>query len=137
MTSMAILIKNGSYNDFMTLSLIASGAIASDMEVKIFAMNDAVWALQRDRVGKDLQVKSNFPEFTDVLTQSMSEGKVTPWWDLLADLKELGDLTITVCALIADVAKLEENNFHDLVDDIAGVANFALDVDESDFVIAL
>ena len=121
----------------MTLSLIASGAIASDMEVKIFAMNDAVWALQRDRVGKDLQVKSNFPEFTDVLTQSMSEGKVTPWWDLLADLKELGDLTITVCALIADVAKLEENNFHDLVDDIAGVANFALDVDESDFVIAL
>ena len=46
MTVISILIKNGTYNDFMTLSLISSGAVAADMEVRIFAMNDAVWALR-------------------------------------------------------------------------------------------
>jgi len=134
---MSILLKSGSYTDFMTMSLIASGAIASDHEVRVFAMNDAVWALQQDRVGKDTEIHTNYSDFSEVISKSLTEGKVNHWWDLLKDLKEIGDLTITVCALVADLAKLEENNFHELVDDIAGVATFALDVDESDYVITI
>jgi len=134
---LTMLIKNGTYNDFMTLALIASGAIASDMEVRIFAMNDAVWALRKDMVGQDTIVSSHIPEYADKLSSALNEGKVIPWWELLTDLKEFGDLTITACALVADVVDLEKDDFHDLVDEIAGVANFAADVDISHNVISI
>lgn len=134
---LSILIKSGTYNDFMTMALIASGAVASDFEVRIFAMNDAVWALRKDMVGFDTVVHSNFPPYIDALADSIEDGKVAPWWELLNDLKEMGDLTITVCALVADVVGLEKDHFHELVDEIAGVANFAADLDESDHVITL
>ncbi|MHA2277497.1 MAG: hypothetical protein ACXAC2_17095, partial [Candidatus Kariarchaeaceae archaeon] len=124
-------------NDFMTLSLIASGAVAADMEVKIFAMNDAVWALRKDMVGTDTTVHSHYPSFASEITKSMSEGKIIPWWELMADLKEMGEITITACALVADVAMIEQDDFHELVDDIAGVANFAADIDDSDFVLSI
>ncbi|MHA2101035.1 MAG: hypothetical protein ACW99A_20360 [Candidatus Kariarchaeaceae archaeon] len=137
MTVLTILIKNGKYNDFMTLSLIASGAVAADMEVKIFAMNDAVWALRKDMVGTDTTVHSHYPSFASEITKSMSEGKIIPWWELMADLKEMGEITITACALVADVAMIEQDDFHELVDDIAGVANFAADIDDSDFVLSI
>ncbi|MFV2015095.1 MAG: DsrE family protein [Candidatus Heimdallarchaeota archaeon] len=137
MTVLSILIKNGKYNDFMTMSLIASGAIASDMEVRIFAMNDAVWALRKDIVGIDTTVHSHFPSFASEITKSVSDGKIIPWWELLADLKEMGDLKITVCALIADVALIKKEDFHELVDEIAGVANFAADINDSDFVLSI
>lgn len=134
---LSILIRGGTYNDFMTLALIASGAIASDFEVRIFAMNDAVWGLRKDIVGTDTEVHSHFPKYTGQLADAVKDGKIVPWWDLLADLKELGELTITACALVADVVELSEDDFHELVDEVAGVANFAADIDESDHVLTI
>lgn len=132
-----ILMKNGKYNDFMLLSLITSGAVASDMEVRIFAMGESVWALKQEIVGTDATCHSHFPSYSEQISKSISEEKIVPWWELMAELKEMGDVTITVCALIADVAQLKKEDFHELVDDITGVANFAADIDESDFTLSI
>lgn len=137
MTQITILIKNGTFNDFQTLALVTSGFIVSDFEVKIFAMNDAVYALKKDQVGTDTKVLSQFNEFSSKFSESVNSGKAIPWWKLLADLKELGEITITVCALVADIVGLEKEDFHELVDEVAGVANFAADVDDSDFVLTI
>lgn len=137
MTQITILIKNGTFNDFQTLALVTSGFIVSDFEVKIFAMNDAVYALKKDQVGKDMIVHSTYPEFSSKFSESVISGKAIPWWKLLADLKELGEITITVCALVADIVGLEKEDFHELVDEVAGVANFAADVDDSDFILTI
>jgi len=134
---LSILIKKGTYNDFMTLALLASGAIANDMEVRIFAMNDAVWALKKENVGTDTIVVSHNNDYAHLLSDALNEGKIIPWWELLRDLKDFGDLTITVCGLVADVLELGKDDFHPLVDDIAGVASFAADVEESTNVITL
>ena len=134
---MSILVKSGTYNDFMTAALIASGAIASDFEVRMFCMNDAVWGLRKDVVGKDTLIQSHLPAYSEKLSDSLNEGKVVPWWDLLAQLKEFGDITITVCALVADVLELKKEDFHELVDEVAGVASFAADVDDSDSVVTV
>ena len=137
MTVLTILIKSGTYNDMTTLALITSGAIAMDFEVRIFAMNDAVWAMRKDVIGQDTMIHSHFPEFSGKLADALNSGKLTPWWGLLEDLKDFGDLTINVCALVADVVGLEKEDFADIVDGIAGVAQFAADVDDSDFVLSI
>ncbi len=137
MTIINVLIKSGTFNDFTTLALLTSGFVASDFEVRIFAMNDAVYALKKDQVGTDTVVRSHYGEFSEKFSESLNSGKAIPWWKLLSDMKEFGEITITVCALVADVVGLEKEDFHELVDDIAGVANFAADVDDSDFTITL
>ena len=137
MTILTILIKSGTYNDFTTLALVTSGAIAVDFEVRIFAMNDAVWALRKDVIGHDTMIHSHFPEFSEKLAEASNVGKLVPWWSLLEDLKDFGELTINVCALVADITGLEKEDFAPIVDGIAGVAHFAADVDDSDFVISI
>jgi peroxiredoxin family protein len=133
----SILIKSGNLTDFQTLALLASGFISSDFSVKIFAMNDAVSALTKENVGTDTVVRSNNQEFASKFSDALSDGKAIPWWKLLADLKEFGEITITVCALVADVIGLEKEDFHELVDEVAGVATFAADVEDSDYTITL
>ena len=136
-TRIAILMKSGTLADFTTLSMIVSGFVASDFEVKIFCMGDAVYAMKKDQVGTDVMFTSNYPEFADNLTDALNARKVTPWWELMADLKDLGEVEIQVCALVADVVHLEKEDFHELVDGIAGVANFAADVDDADFALTI
>lgn len=133
----SILLKSGSLTDFQTLALLTSGFVAADFSVSIFAMNDAVTALKKDNVGTDLAINSSFPEFSEKMADALNSGKAIPWWKLLADLKEFGDVTITVCALVADVLDLEKEHFHELVDEVAGVANFAAEVDDSDFTLSI
>jgi len=134
---LSILIKSGTYNDFMTLSLIASGAIAADYEVRIFAMDDAVYALRKENVGTDTVVHSKFEGFVSNMSESIKNGKVNAWWTLLEELKEIGELKITACALISEVTNTHKDDFHELVDEIAGVANFAFDLSESDHVVSI
>lgn len=132
-----ILIKNGTFNDFQTLGLLVSGFVASDFDVKIFAMSDAVYALKKDVVGTDTEIRSHFSEFASKMGHELTEGKAIPWWKLLADMKEFGEIEINVCALVADILDLEKEDFHELVDGIQGVAAFAADTDDSDFTITL
>ena len=78
---MQILIKNGTYNDMMTAALIASGAVAVDIDVQIFAMNDAVWAFKKDVVGTDRVVSSQFPAFIEKMAEYRAVMK--PYFDAI------------------------------------------------------
>lgn len=137
MTKMVMLVKSGNYTDFMTATMIASGAIANDMEVEIFFMNDAVWALKKENYMNNTTVHSNFLEFAHTIADSLNEGKIKPWWELMADLKEFGDIKLTVCALVAELGNLHKEDFMDLIDDLAGVAYFTGQAEDADVVLTI
>ena len=131
---LSILVKTGTYDAMTTLAMVVSGAVAIDFEVRIFAMEDAVWALKKDVIGTDTKVHSHFPEFAEKFVASE---KVTPWWELMTDLKDFGEITIKVCALVTEILELEKDDFSELVDGVAGVAGFAADVDASDWTLTI
>ena len=137
MTTMLILIRDGSYQNFATMSMVAAGAVSSDIEVKVFAMEDAVYALKKDQIDKNIKFEKPYPEYNSVLQEAVDSGKSQKWWELVNDLKELGDIEITVCALVTDLLGLEKEDFADVVDDIQGVAKFAGDAEEADIFITL
>ncbi|MHA2232417.1 MAG: DsrE family protein [Candidatus Hodarchaeales archaeon] len=137
MSKVAILVTSGTYANMTTMSLLASGAIANDLEATIFFMEDSVWALRKDALGNDTSFHSTFPEVTEKYAAAQKEGKLVPWWELLPDLKELGDLKVFACAQALDVLGLEESDLADFVDEIAGVTMFLETVDQVDKVISL
>jgi peroxiredoxin family protein len=137
MLLMQIVVTKGAYSDWQAAGLLASGAIAADYRVIVFAMNEAVWALRRDVIGTDTVLHSHFPEFQTKMAEGIALGKSEPWWKLLAELKHIGDLRIVACALVVEVLELTLDDLSDLVDEISGVAACAVTAQEADVTITL
>jgi peroxiredoxin family protein len=137
MPLMQIVVTKGAYSDWQTAGLLASGAIAADYRVIIVAMNEAVWALKRDLIGTDTALQSHFPEFQTKMAEGIALGKLEPWWKLLRELKHIGDLSVVACALVMEVLELTLDDLSDLVDEISGVAAFAVTAHEADVTITL
>ncbi len=135
----SILLTKGSLNNMISLTTILSGAASFDMKIKVFVMDDAVWAFRKDRY-KDLKVDSNIDGYAESLKAGVTSGVINTWYDFMGDLKEFGeegDITITLCGLMADIDKLKKEDFIDLVDRVATIGTFIDDVFEADKIISM
>lgn len=137
MLKVVLLVTKGDYCNMTIMSLLASGAVANEMDTTIFFMEDSVWALRQEGLGKDTQMHSSFPEVDEKYNQALVEGRMMPWWDLLPDLRELGEVKVLACGQALDILGLEESDLVDFVDDIIGVTGFMDLVAGADRVVSI
>ncbi|WP_455139539.1 DsrE family protein [Candidatus Hodarchaeum mangrovi] len=124
MGKLVLVCDSGATDKLQTLAMVASGAVTNDLEVFIFFMHDAVYALKKD-APTEPDVTSIFPEVAEKINKARKEGKIAHWKDLLEDLKELGNITITACVQITEILGLEKDDLLPIVDDIVGVSTLA------------
>lgn len=136
MTILSILLQEASLNKFVSLGTLVSGAIVFDMEIKIFVMDEAVWAFRKDKY-KELKIDTTVPGFEDSLLKGIENGTVNVWYDQLAELKEMGDVTINLCQLCCAIDNLEKDDFLDIVDRVASIATYIDDIFNADKVVCL
>ena len=137
MGKLAILVTSGKFETMNTAALLASGAVANDNEVLMFFMNDSVWALKKDISETNRSFNSTFTHVNKQLEETDKSGKLQTWFNLLPDLKELGEIQIIACGLMTDIFGLKKEDLVDFVDDIAGVAFFTDAAMEYDRIISL
>ncbi|MFW9992377.1 MAG: DsrE family protein [Candidatus Odinarchaeota archaeon] len=137
MTKLVIVIDSGSLEKLQTMSMVVSGAVASDFEVYLFFMYDAAYALRKDNPSSKLDQQSIYPEVTDKYKAARKEGKVHFWTEILEELKEIGELKIVACSQVSDITGLTKENLMTIVDDIAGVAALAEEIKDADNVIVI
>ncbi len=137
MGKLAILVTSGKFETLNTAALLASGAVANDNEVLIFFMNDSVWALKKEVVENNRKLSSIFPEVNKQIEDSDKSGKLQTWFNLIPDLKDLGEIKLIACGLMMDIFGLKQEDLADFIDDIAGVAFFTDVAMEYDKVISL
>ncbi len=130
------MLTKGSLNNMVSLTTILSGAAAFDMEVRVFVMDDAAWAFRKDRY-LDLKVDSNIDGYAEALKAGVASGKIGTWHSVLADLKEFGGLSITVCSLMTEIDDVKKEDLLDVVDRVATIATLMDDVLDSDRVISV
>jgi peroxiredoxin family protein len=123
MSVMSILLKDGSLNKLVTLGTVASGAVIYDMEVRIFVIDDAVWAFRKDRY-KKLKTNTTIDGYGEAVLEGIDEGTVQRWYEQLAELKEIGDVSIHLCSLCCDLDNLEKDDFIDIVDHISSIGRY-------------
>lgn len=131
-----LVVVCGAVDKLQEASTIISGAVANDEKVFMFCMHDAVYALKKD-APPEPEVTSPYPEVVEKIKQAKAENKLIHWKDLLEDLKDFGELKITVCGQISEVLGLSEDDFDPIVDEIAGVATLSEVVMGADQVISL
>ena len=120
-----------------TAALIASGAVANDHEVLMFFMHDAVWSLKKDVYLTNRSIKSIYPEVSAKIEEEDKSGKLQVWYNLIPQLKEIGEIKIVACGLMMDVFKLKQEDLVDFVDEVAGVAYFTGEADSSENIMVI
>ena len=136
MTSMSILLQEATLNKFVSLGTMVSGAIVFDMDVHIFVMDEAVWAFRKDRF-MDLKVDSSIPGYEEALLNGIKNGVVKVWHEQLAELKEMGEITINLCQMCCAIGNLEKDNFIDIVDKVAGIGTYIDEIFNADKIVCL
>lgn len=137
LSKFALLVKNGSFENLNTAALIASGAVANDHEVLMFFMHDAVWSLKKDVYLTTRNIHSVYPEVTAQIQQVDKDGKLQVWFNLIPQLKEIGEIKIVACGLMMDVFGLKKEDLVDFVDEVAGVAYFTGEADSSENIMVI
>lgn len=133
----ALLIKNGSFENLNTAALIASGAVANDHEVLMFFMHDAVWSLKKDVYLTNKSIHSIYPDVSAKIEEMDKIGKLQVWYNLIPQLKEIGEIKIVACGLMMDIFGLKQDDLVDFVDEVAGVAYFTGEADNSENIMVI
>ena len=137
MVFLSILLQDGSLNKLASLTTIVTGAVSFDMKVKIFVMDSAVWAFRKDRYQDISFIHSPIKGYGEALKKGIESGQIYNWHKQLADLKEYGDVNITLCSLMADIDNLQQDDFIDIVDKVLTIGAYIDDLYDADKMIFL
>ena len=130
-----ILVAHATLDAFNGMVLLATGAVTMDVPVNIFLTHDAVFVLKKENLEKPLEPETKFPEVKEAYKNGLESGKIKPWYELLREIKEMGDIRVIACGLAADLFGVTEDDLPDFVDGIAGVADFVGGAGENDLTI--
>ncbi|MCL6472344.1 MAG: DsrE/DsrF/DrsH-like family protein [Firmicutes bacterium] len=98
-------------------ALMGSIAAASGMEVNFFVTMDALKMFLKDTVSKmDFKLGE--------VGSKLMEKNVDPFYKMIEDAKEMGELKVYACSLVVDVMGWKKEDMLDIVDDIVGVTAF-------------
>jgi peroxiredoxin family protein len=116
---MVIVAFSGSPDKMFSMATLCSGAIAQDMEVDIYLMTWGVHAFRRD-IAKTDQPYSEHDELRQTVEENAAKLNLSPWYEMLEDLKELGELRIHACSTSPKLHGVGLEDLLDIVDDVVG-----------------
>ncbi len=120
---MSLLFVSGTLDKMMAGSIIASGAVANDLEINVFF---SFWGLINLRKAGGLKPTMSYEagEMAGQMMQIMKEKNVPSWLDMLRNAKEIGNIKVYACAMTADLLGIKKEDLDPIVDDIVGVGEF-------------
>jgi peroxiredoxin family protein len=133
---MVIVAFSGSPDKMFAMATLCSGAIAQDYEVDIYLMQWGVHAFRKDVAETD-RPYAEHDELRSTIQENAAKIGLQPWHEMLADLKELGELRIHVCSTAPKLVGVEKEDLLDIVDDIVGaveIVSAAKDADVHFFI---
>ena len=120
---MSLVVFSGTEDKLMAASIIASGAVANDMEVNIFV---TFWGLTRTTkvpMGPPELSFEGQPMMNQVFS-IMQQRNMPNWISMLKNAKEVGTIKVYGCAMFADLMNIKKEDLDPIVDDIIGVNEF-------------
>jgi peroxiredoxin family protein len=121
---MAMIMFSGTVDKLMPIGIMASGAVAMDMEVDIFATFWGLQALRKDALMTNMKISKDFEEMAGPMIQLMKTKNVQPWFETLKKAKEVGTVRIHACAMTFDLMGMKKEDLADFVDDVVAVGEF-------------
>ncbi len=125
MAKLSIIAFDGTIDKFIPLGVLTSAAAALGYEVNIFVTGFAILGFMKDK--QELPFPEEFKSMAPALQEGLKKTNTKSWCDMIKEAKEIGNVKIYVCSLMASVFNINKDNLDDIVDDIVGATKFLAD----------
>jgi peroxiredoxin family protein len=105
---------------------MAAGAAALGRPVHIFLEYWALDAFRADRIRDDHGLSAEAGAAGRAAVDALRAAGQAPWYETLAQAKELGSVEIQACSLSMDLLGIGQHDLDPLVDGVEGVTAFYL-----------
>ncbi len=128
--TMSIVLASGTIDKIAAAGVITSGAVANGIDVNIFV---TFWALMKFRKHDDTVNKLSYDgsEISDFVMKKMAEKHIQGGIEMIRNAKEVGNVHVYGCALMADVMDIKKEDLDPIIEDIIGVGEFVSMTEES------
>ena len=129
---LSLILFSGTVDKMMAASVIASGAVAMNMDVDIYATFYGLNSLRKDVVGTNMKFSKDFEEMSGMMIQLMQQKHMPTWYETLMKAKQSGNVKVHGCTMTADLMGLKKENFDPIVDDMCGVGTYIENAQKAD-----
>lgn len=120
-----IVMFSGTADKFIPLGVFTQSAVNLNQPVRVFVTGWALVGFTKNGKEKVNRVPKEFEDMAPALMEGLADIKAPSWYEMLESAKEMGDVKIYVCSLMAGAFKLSSKDDLDpIVDDIVGAAAF-------------
>lgn len=122
--TLSVVLFSGTDDKLEAAAVLAVGAAAMGRPVNVFLQYWGLEAFRKDMIHKDHGVSPEAgPEGAELLRKAR-ENAAQHWSDTLASAKDLGEVSVTACALSMEHFSLKPEDLDPIVDGVEGVASF-------------
>lgn len=120
---MSLVLFSGTEDKLMAAAIMASGAVANDMDVDIFI---TFWGIAKTMKNSPLQpdVSYDGQPMKDQVFALMKQKNIPSWISMLNNAKEVGNIKVYGCAMFSDMLGLKKEDLDPIIDEIIGVNEF-------------
>ncbi len=116
--------------------IILSGAVAQDMECKVFLLLGGAYAFRKDFAENHREVGEAHIDKKQFL-DGLEKAKVPHWLEFYKNAKEMGNVKFYLCGTAGKIWKsAEKDDFH-LVDEVCGIGEYISAAEEADLHVIL
>jgi peroxiredoxin family protein len=121
---LSLVVFSGTVDKLYPVAIMASGAVALGKDVDIFVTFYGLEAFRKGQPQKNMKMDANYPEIGPMMMKVMMEKKMPSWYDMLRQVKEMGNVKIHACATTYDLMDMKKEDLDPIVDDVIGVTEF-------------
>jgi len=123
---LALVLFSGTDDKLNAAAVMTAGAAALGRPVHVFLQYWALDAFRADRIKDDHGLATEAGAEGKAAVDALRAEGQAPWYETMAQAKELGGVEIQACSLSMDVLRIEEQDLDSLVDGVEGVTAFYL-----------
>jgi peroxiredoxin family protein len=134
---MVLALVSGGMEKLTAGGIVLSGAIAQDMEAKVFLLLGGAYAFRKG-TAENMRNVGDFGKDKDQFLAGLQKANVPYWLDFYKKAKEMGKVTIYLCGTAGKIwgsDKLED--YVDIVDTVCGIGEYISAAQEADLSVVL
>ena len=134
--TLAIVASRGTLNALVNVFTLAMAAAVSEMRVRIFLRDEAVYQLSRKRIHQ-IPLSEVYREVEPEMRQRLQEYALGDLQTLIRELKGRGDVRLYACTSSMSLCGLQEEDLIPEIDEPRGLTSFLLEeMSEADLVLS-
>ncbi|MEM0157409.1 MAG: hypothetical protein QXN26_05015 [Thermoplasmataceae archaeon] len=122
--SLNMVMSTGTVDKLINMGVLTQTAANLGLPVRIFVTATAVPAFRKEGYKTANVLPAGFDKFMAELGPGLQRINSGNWHGMLETSREIGDVKIYMCSLMATALNLKKSDLDPLVDDIIGAAAF-------------